>query len=134
MLLPSVDVRHASIRGAMMNAGYCVQAIAVDAEPANTLAARINAEISANSPTEPLTVVAFGSSALLLPSIALAQRAAHRRVREYLLVDPDVPGVSEGWPDARVTVFSDVEQTTPRLRGWDIRSLDDLLAWSPDED
>ena len=67
-------------------------------------------------------VVAEGDLALLLPAVALSQRSAHRRVRDYVLIDPDLPPVSDGWPDAPVTVVTDdvegLAARQGRLRGW----------------
>lgn len=131
VVLPTTDARHSSARGALLAAGFHALGIDVAAEPLANQAARICAALSADPPAEPLTIVAFGASALLLPSIALAQRTAHRRVREYVLVDPQIPSVSDGWPDAHVTVFADNERPQARLRGWDVRPLAALALWTP---
>lgn len=92
--------------------------------PYASLGARLCAAISRLDPPPPLVVVAHGSLAALLPSVALAQRSAHRRVAGYVLVDPVLPVVSDGWPDAPVTVVTD-DDTSPasmqgRLRGWEV--------------
>lgn len=131
VLLPTTDVGHASARGAMLNGSYNARGLAVAVEPLATQAARICAALNADPPAEPISVVAFGASALLLPSIALAQRTAHRRVQEYVLVDPQLPAVSDGWPDAHVTVFCEADQPQARLRGWDVRPLAALGEWRP---
>ena len=96
------------------------------------LAARVCAEITRLAPTSPLVIVAVGDLAALLPAVALAQRAARRQVLAYVLIDPDYPAVSEGWPDARVHVLGSpgVELRTAELRGWEtgpVTSLRDLI-------
>lgn len=85
------------------------------------LAARMCAEITRLSPVPPLIIVAAGAYASLLPAVSLAQRAARRRVLAYVLVDPEYPEVSEGWPDARVHVLGSPEFAlrTAELRGWE---------------
>ena len=97
------------------------------------LAARVCAEITRLAPTPPLIVIAVGDQAVLLPAVALAQRAARRQVLAYVLIDPEYPAVSEGWPDARVHVLgsSGVELGTAELRGWEtgpVTGLRDLIA------
>jgi hypothetical protein len=97
------------------------------------LAARVCAEITRLAPRPPLIIVAVGEQALLLPAVALAQRAARRRVLGYVLIDPDYPPVSEGWPDARVHVLGSpgVDLRTAELRGWEtgpVTGLRDLLV------
>ncbi len=133
VLLPTADDRLVGIRGLLLNAPFTVRNIIAADGPVATEAARICAAITAAAPDPPLTIVAFGSSAILMPAVALAQRSAHRRVREYVLVEPELPPVSDGWPDAHVTVFSDAEQNQARLRGWTILPLDSLGEWAPDE-
>ncbi len=96
------------------------------------LAARVCAEITRLAPTPPLVIVAVGELATLLPAVALAQRAARRQVLAYVLIDPEYPAVSEGWPDARVHVLGspEVELRTAELRGWEtgqVTGLRDLI-------
>ena len=96
------------------------------------LAARVCAEITRLAPTPPLVIVAVGELATLLPAVALAQRAARRQVLAYVLIDPEYPAVSEGWPDARVHVLGSpgVELRTAELRGWEtglVTGLRDLI-------
>jgi hypothetical protein len=92
--------------------------------PESALSARMCAAINLLEPTPPLVIVAHGSEALLLPAIALSQRTAHRRVSAYVLIDPDLPTVSDGWPDAPVTVVTDdtdgQASLQGRLRGWQL--------------
>ncbi len=96
------------------------------------LGVRTCAAINALAPEDPLVIVTTGTAALLLPAVALSQHASHRRVAEYLLVDPVLPPVSDTWPDARVTLVC--EPTTEaslqaRLRGWDVLSPDEMGQW-----
>ncbi len=83
--------------------------------------ARVCSEITRMAPAPPLVIVATGEWAALLPGIALAQRAARRQVRAYVLVDPVLPEVSDQWPDARVHVLGSpgFDLRTAELRGWD---------------
>jgi hypothetical protein len=50
----------------------------------------------------PIVVVSNGQTSRLLPALALAQRAVHRQVRGYVLVDSPVPSPGPHWPDAPV--------------------------------
>ena len=69
------------------------------------------------------------------PPIALSQRSSHRRVAEYVLLDPVLPPVTDGWPDAPVTVVVDDESADAsvqgRLRGWTVLTSADFAAWTP---
>ena len=76
--------------------------------PDSALPARVCAAINALDPVPPLVIVAEGRLALLLPAVALSQRSSHRRVSAYILIDPELPAVTDGWPDAPVTVVTDV--------------------------
>jgi hypothetical protein len=90
--------------------------------PESAFSARICAAINVLDPQPPLVIVAEGGLALLLPAIALSQRSARRRVSEYVLIDADLPPVTDGWPDAPVTVVTDDPQGAAArqgsLRGW----------------
>ena len=92
--------------------------------PETALSARMCAAINLLDPRPPLVIVAEGALALLLPAVALSQRAAHRRVGEYVLIDPELPPVTDSWPDAPVTVVSSDEASDAslqgRLRGWTV--------------
>ena len=92
--------------------------------PESALSARMCAAINLLDPLPPLVIVAEGDLALLLPAIALSQRSAHRRVSEYVLIDPVLPTVTDGWPDAPVTIVSSDESSDAsihgRLRGWTV--------------
>ena len=94
--------------------------------PEAALSARICAAINLLDPAPPLVIVAEGSLALMLPAVALSQRSARRRVAEYVLVDPELPPVTDGWPDAPVTVISSGDSSDAsiqgRLRGWTVRA------------
>ena len=108
------------------------EVVPVDGPP-EALATRMCAAIAALAPAPPLLIVADGARALLLPAVALAQRSAHRRVSGYLLIDPELPAVTDGWPDAPVTIAaSDPEGwlgVQARLRGWDLISPVDVDGW-----
>ena len=103
--------------------------------PPEALATRMCAAIASIAPTPPLLIVADGARALLLPAVALAQRSAHRRVRGYLLLEPELPAVTDSWPDAPVAIATDDPEgwlgVQARLRGWELISraqVDDWLA------
>jgi len=109
-------------------------AIRVVPPPADApLAARVCAEITHLAPVPPLIIIAVGELATLLPAVALAQRAARRQVLGYVLIDPEYPAVSEGWPDARVHALGSpgVDLRTAELRGWEtgpVTGLRDLIV------
>jgi hypothetical protein len=135
LVLPSSEPRHASLVGALANASFPAHVV-VPIEGSAPLASRLCAAINTLAPATPLSFVAFGAACLQLPSIAFAQRSAHRRVNEYVLVDPVLPDVTDSWPDARVCVYLDAESEAAlqaRLRGWTIRALPDLADWAPEE-
>ena len=99
--------------------------------PADAMTARLCAAINTLRPEPPLVVVAHGALAALLPAVALSQRSSHRAIARYVLVEPELPTVTESWPDAPVTLVS-VDPwlvTQARLRGWDLVEPDDLDAW-----
>ena len=133
VLLPDLDGTHAQLRGRFANGTFPVKMVTAAPGPDAALAARVCAAVSALDPAPPLTLVAFGSAAGLLPAVALAQRAAHRRVAGYLLVDAEPPAVTDSWPDAPVTVFTDGDATRSALRGWTVRPLHALADWSADD-
>ena len=71
---------------------------------------------------EPVTFVAYGPTCLALPAIALSMRSQHRRVRSYVLINPDLPASSDTWPDCPVSVvYADSEEVSSvvRLSGWE---------------
>lgn len=84
--------------------------------------------------SEPLRILAIGDAAQSLPAVARANRACHRAISEYLLLEPDLPPTSEAWPDAPVVVFTDDPSidSLARLRGWTVqpahRLADTLVA------
>ena len=108
-----------------------------DVEPApgppEALATRLCAAIGMLDPEPPLLIVADRDLALMLPAVALAQRSAHRRVVGYLLVEPELPAVTDTWPDAPVTIAAaDPEgwlAVQARLRGWDLITPADVPDW-----
>jgi hypothetical protein len=88
------------------------------------IAVRICADIHRLNPTDPVVIVTSGAIAQLLPSIAFAQRTAHRNVAGYVLVDPIFPNQAPDWPDAPVLVLghSPINERDARLRGWTFRT------------
>ena len=92
--------------------------------PDAALSARMCAAISRLAPAPPLTLVAHGPLARLLPAVALSQRSSHRAVERYVLVEPELPPVTDSWPDAPVTLVSEDDWLVMqgRLRGWEVVS------------
>ena len=136
LVLPSEDPGQESVLDRFLDRG--VPATVVIAEPgAGSASARICSAINEMKPTAPLTVIAFGESALALPAVALSQRTAHRLVAEYVLIDPALPAVTESWPDARVMVVTDDADCQAslqgRLRGWTVIGHAEFDQWSPDD-
>jgi hypothetical protein len=89
----------------------------VSTSPRSVLAC---AAIHQQAPPAPLVIVTQGALLDLLPSIALAQRTAHRTVAGYVLIDPQIGGPLPDWPDAPVMVISSDErvQREAILRNW----------------
>lgn len=131
VLLPGSSPQHAELRGRFLNGGFGVLTVTPAPGPDSALATRVCAALATLDPAPPLVLVAFGSSAELLPAVARAQHAAHRRVVDYLLVDAPIPPVSDAWPDAPVTLFTDEDVPQATLRGWQVRPLSALSAWTP---
>jgi len=91
--------------------------------------ARASLIISATGPVSPLVLVASGGAGPLVPAVALAQRAAHRRVGGYVFVDADLPRPPVGQSDEPVAVPPDwPEAPCGYLR------TDHSLARTADED
>lgn len=103
--------------------------------PESAFTARLCAAITRLDPSPPLVIVTAGPLARALPAVALAQRSAHRRVAEYVLLDPELPPVTDGWPDAPVTVVVDDESADAsvqgRLRGWTVLTTAAFRTWAP---
>ena len=114
-------------------AGHLGVLVASDPGPAGRSPTRVCAAILAMAPAPPLIIAAAGDAALLVPAVARAQRAAHRQVVEYLLVEPTMPTVTDSWPDAPVTVVTGQADGGPaglaRLRGWVVLAASD--PWRP---
>ncbi|MFG1998008.1 hypothetical protein ACGFNU_02535 [Spirillospora sp. NPDC048911] len=95
---------------------YGMDVIAPDVPDGGTrYVARASLIIAATAPSSPLVLVAYGAAGPLLPAVALAQRAAHRKVGGYVFVDAELPRlrrqhdhdeaeppapVPTDWPDA----------------------------------
>jgi hypothetical protein len=133
IVLPSTDDRHTSLMDEFLLGCPSARVIIVDPSAAGSRSARMSVAISELAPVPPLSVVSFGAAAQLLPQIAVAQRAAHRRVAEYVLVDPVLPTVSDAWPDAPVTVVCEPTNQAAlqgRLRGWTVLPTAALPDWT----
>lgn len=134
LLLSDGEPRHDPVLGQLRR--HLPQAVVVTPVdgPESAVSARTCAAIHLLRPSPPLAIVAIGEAAQLLPAVALSQRSAHRRVSEYLLIDPELPPVSDAWPDAPVTVASDDASSDGsvhgRLRGWTVVMIDELAGWS----
>lgn len=123
IVLPGGDDAGRSRLTALVASGpWAVREVQPMDGPAATWSARVCAAIVTAAPTPPLVAAAAGDGALLLPAVARALRAGHRLVSEYLVVRPDLPPVTDTWPDAPVTVVVDDAEdllvATVRLRGW----------------
>lgn len=133
LLLVGAESRTDGLAGAFVT--QHPSTVVVRPEPGSTdPAVRTCAAITDLAPSPPLVVVSEGAMARTLPAVARSQTAHHRRVVEYVLLDPELPPVSDTWPDARVTVVCGVDSEASlqaRLRGWDVLRPEDLPSWSP---
>ena len=124
--------------------------VLIDADPTGELAAeleacapffvhRINAvdrsvplicsEISALDPVSPLLIVTNAADASILPGIALAQRAAHRRIAGSVLIEPVQVSTSESWPESPVFVTTSEaapDRVAAALRGWNVLAAETI--------
>ena len=93
-------------------------------------ATQMCADLLRVQPESPLVVVAHGSACAVLPAIALAQRAAHRRVDAYVVVEPHAPASTDTWPDAPVLAVTNDDHTArlAALRGWTTTNDDAVTA------
>lgn len=85
----------------------------------------ICSEISALDPVSPLLIVTNAQDASILPGIALAQRAAHRKIAGTVLIEPGKVAISESWPESPVFVTisdSAPDRVAAALRGWGLLS------------
>jgi hypothetical protein len=96
--------------------------------------ARVAVALSVAGPAGPILLVLRGDTGALAPHLCLTQRAAHRQVAGYVLVDADCPPpgteVSD-WPDAPVAYVAspDAPQGAAehaRRRGWRRIEVPDL--------
>ncbi len=98
--------------------------------------AGLAADLNTAAVPGPVVLVSHGRTSRLLPALALAQRAAHRQVRGYVLVDSPVPAPGQQWPDAPVwwNCTADAPEAvlkaelTARLRGFRVEVDADLVA------
>jgi len=133
-LIVLADGDHASAVGAFANGELSAVIVRPDPRGPGSESAKLCAEITRLDPAGPLSIVAFGSAALHLPQVAVAQRASRRRISEYVLVRPTLPRVTESWPDAPVTVYCeprDEASLQSRLRGWTVLPTEQLSEWRP---
>ena len=133
LLLVDDDPRHAGLQDAFL--GRHPDALEISPIPGDAdLATRTCAAVNAAAPSPPLIMAAVGDAAIALPAVARSQAAQHRRTQEYLLLDPQLPSVTDTWPDARVTVVCDADSEASlqaRLRGWDLLDLAEVHRWEP---
>ncbi|MEU6033774.1 hypothetical protein ABZ801_00025 [Actinomadura sp. NPDC047616] len=110
----------------------------VQGEDGTRYVARASLIIAATAPAAPLVLAGHGAAGPLLPGVALAQRAAHRKVGGYVFVDAELPrplthdhGVPmpPDWPEAPCGYLRtrsargehDRAMREARLRGWTVR-------------
>ena len=133
LILVDDDPRHADLQDAFLSRH--TDAVMITPIPGDgDVATRTCAAINELAPRPPLVIAATGRAALCLPAVARSQGAQHRRTQEYVLLDPQLPAVSDTWPDARVTVVCDADSEASlqaRLRGWDLLELEDIHHWEP---
>jgi hypothetical protein len=94
------------------------------------IAAQVCADIHQRNPQQPIIFVTEGELAELLPSIAFAQRTAHRAVAGYVLIEPTLGPPALDWPDAPVLVLgsSDTDERVATLRGWQFQRFTDRAS------
>ncbi|MBO2449225.1 hypothetical protein J4573_19125 [Actinomadura barringtoniae] len=119
--------------------------------------ARASLIIAATAPSAPLVLVGHGAAGPILPGIAVAQQAAHRKVGGYVFVDAELPrparpdshdhdhdgdpGPDErevagpaDWPDAPCAYLAtDLDERAQeirqaRLRGWPVAEHEPPIA------
>jgi len=75
----------------------------------------------------PLIFIATAQTCRDLPVIASAQRAAHRAVISYALIDPDYPVSTDAWPNAPVSAYlsspEHMGSRTISLRGVEVQGF-----------
>lgn len=121
LLAPSDNDHDAPLRRSVLAQIPRVQAIVAADGPTDALAARACAGIADLAVTSPVTLVACGASAQLVPALARALRARQTPVAHFLLVEPVLPPVTDAWPDAPVTVACAEDSDLWRMagyRGW----------------
>lgn len=131
LLLDDNDPGHALLREAFL--AQHPESITIDVGQGGVEAAtRACADINALDLGNRLVVAALGSAALVLPAVSRSQRAQHRHIVEYLLLDPQLPVVTDAWPEARVCVICEVSAEASlqaRLRGWDVLRPEEIGDW-----
>ncbi len=106
--------------------GWNVLHPAISEAPGSGYVARAALAIGAAVPEPPLLLVAMGAIGPLLPALASAQRAAHRTVGGYVVVDADLAADRDvDWPDAPcgylgVSPEHGEQARIAGLRGWPV--------------
>jgi hypothetical protein len=110
-----------------IRANFDIELPHISTSPRSVLAC---AMIHQSAPQAPLVFVVAGNLVELLPSISLAQRAAHRSIAGYVLIDPVIGTSLPDWPDAPVLVITSDSriQREASLRQWRVSAEQDLTA------
>lgn len=138
LLLPASDPTLAALRArtaTVLAAGSASgDVVLVDPVPGPDAAypTRVCAALPLQGLAAPVTVVAYGEQALLLPAVARALRTRHVDVAEYVLVEPVPPAATDTWPDAPVRVFADRPDPVLGLRGWAVEPAAAAIDWRPE--
>ena len=104
-----------SLPAALRSAGCSVIAPQIDGDPGIRYVGEAALAITAAGVEPPLVLVALGAAGPLLPLIGGAQRAAHRLVGGYALVDADLPPARN---DGSVFYDSDSSTRLPNPPDW----------------
>jgi hypothetical protein len=110
VLLPSTDWDPSALAAELVGAGMPCVVPDIAAIPADLPAQLADARrialtaiwLNTHAVPGPITVVAHGSGARLLPAFGFSQRAGHRLVVGYVIVDAAPPAPAQDWPDAPV--------------------------------
>lgn len=89
----------------------------------------ICASINSLDPVAPLLIATALPDASILTGVALSQRAAHRRVEGYVLIDPVRVTTGDSWPEAPVFVTTSShapDSVGAALRGWTVVTAESI--------
>lgn len=129
LVLPEDDQRWRRLIEALLGANECAVLLTTDSALAT------NAVLHRLQSPPPLVPILLGSAVHQAPAIAVGQRAAHRLIVGYVLVEPSSQPQNQAtseWPDARVLLATLEEPgresvaDMARLRNWDQASAPDL--------